>query len=146
MDAPWLDLAEEYLGEHELAGVNNNNQFILDCFNYTSYKASCDEIHWCAAAQCRFLEETGYESTGRADAASFLTYGTSCSPRRGAIVVFQWENGSYHVTCMKDLSLWATQSLVGCVGGNQSHRMKLSYYDRKYIKAIRWPITKGKNL
>jgi uncharacterized protein (TIGR02594 family) len=137
----WLLKAEKYLGECEVPGVQKNNQFILDCFKHTSYQASADEVPWCSAFMCRILEEAGMQSTGRADAKSWLNYGTECELKAGAIVVVERPDGGLHVTlCSNEL---AGQVFAG-VGGNQGDKVKVSFFKKEHIKATRWPVGKQK--
>lgn len=132
----WLDQAKRHLGEHEIAG-RTDNQFILDCFKYTGYKASHDEIAWCAAFVCRMLEESGYKSTRSAAAASFLHFGASCDLKPGAILVFKWASGHHHVTLCHHV---IDHHYVAAIGGNQSNQVKISVYPRSRVEASRWPI------
>lgn len=134
---PWLDLAKKYLGEHELAGSKDDNPFIVECFKYTTYQAIHDEVPWCAAFICKVLEDTGYKSTKSAAANSYLEYGEPCNLKPGAILVFHWPAGGQHVTiCDKIMN----DTLVTCLGGNQSDSVKDSNFNRAYIKACRWPV------
>lgn len=135
MNTPWLDLAKKYLGEHEVAG-RKDNQFILDCFKHTGYKADHDEVPWCAAFVCRVLEESGLSSTKSAAAASFEKYGTPCELKPGAVIVFKWASGGHHVTLCHHV---VDDHYVACLGGNQSDQVKISVFNRAYIVAIRWP-------
>ena len=133
---PWLTLAEKYLGEHEIAG-RKDNQFILDCFKHTGYKADHDEVPWCAAFMCRVLEESGFKSTKSAAAISFEHYGSPVDVKPGAILVFQWAGGDHHVTMVHHI---VDENYVCCIGGNQSDMVKLSVFPRNRIIACRWPV------
>lgn len=135
MSPPWLDLAVKHLGEHEILG-RKDNQFILDCFKHTSYKADHDEVPWCAAFVCRMLDEAGYKSTGSAAAVSFDKCGDPCELKPGAILVFKWASGSHHVTLCHHV---VDDNYVACLGGNQSDMVKISVIPRNRIEAIRWP-------
>lgn len=133
--APWLTTAQKYLGEHEILG-EKDNQFILDCFKYTAYKAAHDECAWCAAFIGRCLVESGFRSTGSAAAISYKEFGEPCELVPGAIVVFEWSDGSHHVTiCDHIMNL----AYVSCIGGNQSDMVKFSNFPRERIVATRWP-------
>lgn len=136
MDTPWLDLAMKHLGEHEILG-RQDNQFILDCFKYTSYKADHDEVPWCAAFICRMLDENKMKSTHSAAANSFASYGSPCDLKPGAILVFKWASGEHHVTMCHHI---VDKDYVACIGGNQSNMVKISVYNRKYIQNTRWPV------
>lgn len=133
----WLELAKKYLGEHELAGAKDDNPFIVECFKHTTYQAIHDEVPWCAAFVCKVLEDCGYKSTKSAAANSYLTYGRPTSLVPGAILVFHWPSGGQHVTFLNKV---INETLVECLGGNQSDSVKLTTFNSAYIKAIRWPL------
>ncbi len=132
---PWFVLAKKTLGEREILGTVDN-QWILDCFKHTSYKAGHDEVPWCAAFVCRMLEECGYKSTHSAAAASYDDFGLACSLKEGAIITFKWASGGRHVTICDHV---IDGQMVACIGGNQSNSVKISNYERQFIHSIRWP-------
>lgn len=134
--SPWLDIAKKYLGQHEILG-SKDNQFILDCFKHTGYKADHDEVPWCAAFVCRVLEESGYKSTKSAAAMSYESYGSPHGGEPGAILVFQWAGGGHHVTFLDHI---VDDKYVCCLGGNQSDMVKLSVFPRSSVIATRWPV------
>lgn len=127
-----LDVAKKYLGEHEILG-SKDNQFILDCFKHTGYKADHDEVPWCAAFVCRVLDECGLPSTKSAAAVSYAHYGHPSALIPGSIVVFKWASGGHHVTFCHHL---VDHDYVACIGGNQSDMVKISVFPRKYILAV----------
>lgn len=133
----WLTLAKKYLGEHEIKGAAEDNPFVIECFKHTTYHAVHDEVPWCAAFVCKVLEDSGYKSSKSAAANSYMTYGTPCDLKPGAIVVFHWPAGGQHVTICDSI---LNQSLVTCLGGNQQDSVKDSNFNREYIKACRWPV------
>jgi uncharacterized protein (TIGR02594 family) len=93
------------------------------------------ERAWCAMFVNFALNETGYKGNGRADAKSFVKYGSPSDLVYGCIVVIRHASGNHHV-CFKgpgDLYL----------GGNQDNKvslMKLKPDDQ--IIAKRWPVRK----
>jgi len=136
-ETPWLDLARSYIGQKEIAG-NADNEWIEDCFNFTSYgHADHDEVPWCAAFICRCLSESSYKHTHSALAASYKSYGEACDLKPGAIIVFRWAAGNRHVTFLDHV---IDSKYVACLGGNQNNAVKISNYERKYIEAVRWPV------
>lgn len=135
-ETPWLELAKKYLGEHEIAG-RRDNQFVLDCFKYTGYKADHDEVPWCAAFICRMLAETGYKHTHSAAAMSYADYGSPHQIIPGAIVVFKWAGGGHHVSLVHHV---IDNQYVACLGGNQSDMVKISVFPISRIVAHRWPV------
>lgn len=138
MSAPtleWMNWLEARKGMAEVPGPTDNSN-IIDMFKHTTYKASHDEVPWCAACACSALEETGYASPHSATAATFINYGTPCELIPGCIVVFKWASGEHHVTFCHHV---VDKNYVACLGGNQSNQIKISLYERKYIVATRWP-------
>lgn len=132
----WLDLARSYIGEHELSP--GDNQWIKDCFTFTSYgEAENDEVPWCAAFVCRVLAESGYATSHSALAYSYHSYGTPCEIKPGAIVVFKWASGGRHVSFIDHV---VDGQYIACTGGNQSNACKTSIFDKKYVTDVRWPV------
>jgi uncharacterized protein (TIGR02594 family) len=136
--SPWLDLAKTYLGQHEILG-SKDNQFILDCFKHTGYKAEHDEVPWCAAFICRLMDETKQKSSHSAAALSYAqpTWGTKCELTPGAIVVFKWASGGQHVAIVHHI---VDATHVACIGGNQSDMVKISVFPRSCVYSTRWPV------
>ncbi len=89
----------------------------------------------CAATACAALEESGLKSPHRADAVSFLKWGTECELKYGAIVVFEFAPGHHHVTFCESTS----GPGVTCLGGNQRSKICSAVFNTKYILAVRWP-------
>lgn len=136
-DFPWLGFMQSHLGEHELAGKDQNNPFILALFAHTTYQPSTDETPWCAAAVSAALEETGFKSTHNAAASSYEVYGKPCELKVGCVVVLQFPNGGKHVTFCN--SVMDEERFVG-LGGNQANQIKNSIFQREEIIATRWPV------
>ncbi len=136
VEPKWMEIAKSYLGQQEIAG-RQDNQFILDCFKYTGYKADHDEVPWCAAFVCRILDEAGYNHTRSAAAKSYLNYGEECFLKSGAIIVFRWAAGNRHVAFLHHI---IDSNYVACLGGNQANMVKISVFSSKFIESIRWPI------
>lgn len=134
---PWLTLAKKYLGNHEIAG-SKDNQFILDCFKHTGYKADHDEVPWCAAFICRLMDECKLGSTHSAAAVSYASHawGQASDLVPGAIVVFKWAGGGHHVSIVDHV---IDKERVACIGGNQSDMVKLSIFPRASIISVRMP-------
>jgi len=136
-NSPWFDQALKYLGQAE-DPAHHHNQFILDCFSYTSYKAASDSVAWCSAFVNRVLAESAFKGTGSAAAVSFADpgYGEACELKQGAILVFQWSNGHHHVGLCHHV---VNDDYVAVLGGNQHDRVQISVFPRKCLIAIKWP-------
>lgn len=142
----WLEHAFKDEGILEKRGGENPR--IIEMFTHTSFHAKEDEVPWCSAAVCCWLEEVMYPSTKSAAAASWLTYGQELKePKEGCICVIQQrykgtdqKTGSrsgYHV------ALWLGQDeeRVYLFGGNQSDSVKKSGFNLNSYRVLsyRWP-------
>lgn len=134
---PWLSWLNKYVGEPEYTGTTPT-AFIEECFRHTNYGS----LHGstppsCAATLCAALEESGYLSPHSARALDFTAVGLGCALKPGAIAVFQWKDGSHHVSvCQKVID----DNYAIFLNGNQGHMLQPATYARKYIIAIRWPM------
>lgn len=136
--APWLDWMLKHQGEKTQTGAKPT-PFIEEIFSHTTYgplKGVTPSS--CAAGICTALEENDFKSTKSAAAHSYVDYGTKCEVRTGAILVFEFDPGHFHVT----LALKVEGKKVVCVGANQSHFIQQSTYELKYLVASRWPVKK----
>lgn len=135
-DYPWLDWMKEHIGEVEWTG-HKPSRFVEDCFKFTSYgPLNGSTPPACAATLCRALEECGYSSSKSAAAMSYATYGMPSDLKKGAIIVFEWADGSHHVSvCYRIFD-----DMIKCIGGNQGHMIQSRNFGLKWIKAIRWPV------
>lgn len=134
---PWFTAAKKDVGQKEILG-SKDNPFIVECFKYTTYHATHDEVPWCAAYICMRLEKAGYKSTKSAAAASYDKYGTDVSLRVGAIVTIKHADGGRHVTMCYDVQ--GTKDSFLALGGNQGNSVKVSSYPKAHIVGIRWPV------
>lgn len=140
-ETPWMEWLRANIGQHEIKG-KENNPFIVNLFNYTSYQLGNDETPWCAATICAALEKNGYESPHRADAKSFDEYGEPCELEYGAIITLRHPDGSRHVTCFFS-PIPAVKSAFLGLGGNQENALKVSQYVKAEIVSVRRPVKKA---
>lgn len=134
---PWMTEAKKDIGQKEIPG-GQDNPFIVDCFKYTTYKATDDETPWCAAYVCMRLEKAGFKSTKSAAAASYDKYGMSTDLVYGSIVTIKHASGGRHVTFCYDVQP-GHDSFLG-LGGNQGDAVKVSSYPKSHIVATRLPV------
>ena len=135
--APWLDWMIEHVGEIEKSG-DKATEFDKMIFTHTNYGPLDGGVMvaGCSATACAALEINGFKSPHNAAAISFKDYGDPCELKPGCIVVFEWADGSHHVSfCYRIID----DRNVECLGGNQSHLLQVSTYNRKFILATRWP-------
>lgn len=92
---------------------------------------------WCAAFVNGILKRKGYETTGSNAVYSFYKYGSKTTdPALGDIVVF-----SGHVGFFQGFAYINGKKYVAVLGGNQSNRVKVSYYPVYKVRSYRRPLT-----
>lgn len=118
--APWMKIAESYLGVKEIRG--GENPVILKFFAEAGHKEIVeDEVAWCAAFVNAVLFEAGLHGTQNLMAKSFLNWagGTPVTePQFGDVVIFtrgKPSQGLGHTTFFLE---W-DEDTVTCLGGNQ---------------------------
>ena len=143
-DPIWLTkaliLAEEEI--KELPGDYQHHIWIIEALKYSGVSGLFlkDETSWCAAAMNYILKDCGIVGTGSAQAASFLKWGHSVSPRKGGIAVFL-SSGYYHVTIMLEEKTYELNSgpHYKCIGGNQSDAYQEGWQRASDLVDVRWP-------
>lgn len=143
----WLEQALKDDGIKEVRGGENPR--IIEMHDHCSLHAKEDEIAWCAAAVCCWLEEVGIKSTKSAAARSFLKWGTELTePKEGCICVIQQriagQDQATGSTSGFHVGLWIGQDAerVYLFGGNQSDSVKKSSFGLKSYRVCgyRWPV------
>ncbi len=141
---PWLltALADfKSFDVRERPGPNDDHPRILKYFQHTTYHGLHDEVAWCSAAVCCWLEESGWESTHSAAARSYEKFGYGIErPQPGAIAVY-WR-GASPADWRGHVGIWLARAgpesdLI--LGGNQSDAVTLRDYDRDRLLCWRWP-------
>jgi uncharacterized protein (TIGR02594 family) len=150
--APWLEIAESYVGLKEIKGVRHNPTILgwLRNFgkNIGRWGKSRDETPWCAVFVSHCLDAAGMQSTESALAASYVTYGKPSKFTPGAVIVIKRKKtgadsstgsrAGYHVGFLMRI----TRDYYVILGGNQHNRVSVRRYSRRRydVKAMRWPI------
>lgn len=94
---------------------------------------------WCAAFINGILKKKGYKTTGSNTAISFRHYGARTNnPEIGDIVVLTRKGGN-HVGFFAGFKMINGVKHVGILGGNQSNRVKVSYFPVKRVLSYRTP-------
>jgi uncharacterized protein (TIGR02594 family) len=137
---PWLVHALKDNGLKERTGPATNPR-IAEFFTHTGLGGyTPDEVPWCSAAMCTWMEESGYRSTRRANARSWSTWGDALTePRVGAIICL-WR-GDPH-SHQGHVALYASALGPGKMvlfGGNQANQVGYATYGTGRILSIRWP-------
>lgn len=138
MEIPkWMEIAEGEMGQKEVAGSKANPR-ILEYHSTTSLKATSDEVPWCSAFVNWCMKEAGEERTNKANARSWLKYGSFLNtPRYGCIVVLRRGKDpaaghvGFYITDLGDR--------IKVLGGNQGDQVKYSNYRKEDVIGYRWP-------
>lgn len=137
---PWLSRAFTDLSAdvREIPGVETHPR-ILEYHLETTLKATQDEVPWCSAAVCSWMEESGIPSTRSAAARSWMDWGvTLLKPREGCIVVF-WRGSPEDTKGHVALFLEEVGEFVRVLGGNQGDKVSIQSYNKRKVLGYRWP-------
>jgi len=132
-DTPWLTIAKQELGVHEIDGAGIEPR-IVEYHLATTLGATDDAVPWCASFVSWCLQKAGAKSTRSARAASYATYGTPVGPEIGAVVVTKRKGGN-HVGFLVEKTPFGVKLL----GGNQSDMVCIKEFADSQVIAIRWP-------
>ena len=141
--APWLSWMRARIGAPEITGEKATD-FDNEVFSHTSY-GNLNGIMQagCAATACAALEESGYKSPHNAAADSFRTFGEESPLIPGCVIGFNWkEQKGVHADHVSFLDHVMSDGSLACLGGNQSHQVKVSVFSAKYIDFVRFPVEK----
>lgn len=93
-------------------------------------KVNPARVPWCAAFVNGILRAAGHSGSGSNKAISFAKYKRPTrSPKRGDIVVFRSHVGFFQS--------FAGNGRVAVLGGNQSNRVKVSYFPTRSVVSYR---------
>lgn len=138
----WMKRAARDVGVREHAGAGTDPR-IAEYYAHTKLGGAPEDDHvaWCSAAMCCWMEESGYRSTQRANARSWLGWGEQLKqPRLGCVVVLYRGNpaGSLgHVGLFCELDVIRGHFML--LGGNQGNRVSFQRYPRERLIGYRWP-------
>lgn len=114
-DSSVIAKAESYIGMHE----RKNRRSIKEVT-----KIDPARVPWCAAFVNGILKQLGFSGTNSNMARSFSKYNRATkNPQKGDIVVLK-----RHVGFFKGFVKKGNKTMVAVLGGNQSNRVKISYY------------------
>lgn len=142
----WMKIANREIGQKEIAGKGNNPR-IIKYHASTTLKANSDETPWCSSFVNWVIKEAGMQGTNSAAAASWLAWGEKCSGKIGAITVIRnakaanssLTSSGNHVGFL----VRETSTYYELLGGNQSNRVRTSFYPKSSwtLRGYRWPKT-----
>lgn len=137
---PWMILARAEIGVKEVSGPGNNPK-ILGYAKDAKLEGVIgkDEVPWCAAFVGAMFSRAGFEVTARADAKSYLKWGTQLrGPVLGCVVVLnrppvEWQG---HVGFYVGRP---SAGKIRILGGNQADMVCEADFDAKRLNQYRWP-------
>jgi uncharacterized protein (TIGR02594 family) len=123
-DSLAISKAESYMGMHE----RKNRGSIKEVT-----KVDPARVPWCAAFVNGILKQLGLSGTNSNMARSFTKYNSPTkNPTKGDIVVF-----SHHVGFFEGFVKKGNRTMVAVLGGNQSNRVKVSYFPVSKVLSYR---------
>ncbi|MBX9884206.1 MAG: TIGR02594 family protein [Novosphingobium sp.] len=135
--AIWMPVAGSYLGLREIPGVEHDPR-IVEWLRLAGLPGFGDETAWCAAMVGGVLIESGFTSTRKANARSYLTYGVKLAkPRFGCIGVF--ERGANQSQGHVAFYIDSIGTAAYMLGGNQGNKVGLKPYELDDLIEWRWP-------
>jgi uncharacterized protein (TIGR02594 family) len=137
---PWLRDIRALQGIRERSGTAANHPQIVAWLKAVGLPVhlQVDETAWCAAGMHGILAAAGIKGTGRANARSYLNWGTPLLlPRVGCIAVYTRppNPAEGHVTFW--IADFGPDDL--CFGANQGNACDFGLYERSRALAYRWP-------
>jgi uncharacterized protein (TIGR02594 family) len=134
----WMHEACKMLGTKEIPG-RRHTPAIVALWEHVRVRVLDDETAWCSAFVNACLDRSGYATTGKANARSWLLYGQPCTPMYGAVTVF-WRGSPD--SWKGHVAFWLRQegSQIWVLGGNQGNRVSAAPYPAHRLLATRWPV------
>lgn len=143
-DPPWYQIAlqEKAKDIKEIRGGKDHPR-ILEYHQATTLAANDDETSWCSSFVNWCFKQAGFETTGKANARSWLTWGEKLNtPRRGCVVVF-WRESPDSWKGHVGFYVGQEGNDLLVLGGNQSdgntESVNISRYSKSRLLGYRWP-------
>lgn len=135
-NAPWMEIAEGYLGTKEIVG-RAHNPVVVEFFAKAGHpEIKDDETAWCSAFVNAVLYEAGIKGTQNLLARSWLNWGVkTTAPRYGDIVIMRRGNSSWQGHVFFFLAM--DDNFVYGLGGNQSNAVTKAKFRRSEILGYR---------
>jgi uncharacterized protein (TIGR02594 family) len=137
---PWMKVAFSELGQREVPGARNNPR-ILDYLRVVRL-GKWDETPWCSAFANWCMARAGVPGSGRANARSWLGWGSAMSAGRfGCVTVLRRTSNP----ALGHVGFWVGErpGEVVLLGGNQSDSVCVKAYPRWRLVGFRWPLVTG---
>ncbi len=137
----WMHMAisELNLGVREKAGAAHNSR-ILEYHQATNHGATRDENAWCSSFANWCIQRSGLSGTRKANARSWLGWGTELNkPRYGCVTVLWRESkNSWKGHVGFYIGHRDTNNIL-LLGGNQGNAVKIASYKASRLLSYRWP-------
>jgi uncharacterized protein (TIGR02594 family) len=138
----WISIAEEELGEKEIAGKQHNPR-ILEYHATTRRRPKKDESPWCASYVNWVLKQSGYEGAGSSWSHDWKVWGDGLlKPAVGSVAFIDWgkvdptKSGFGHVGFVVGKT---AKNRIVLLGGNQSDQVRYTAFKESHIQAYRVP-------
>jgi uncharacterized protein (TIGR02594 family) len=138
----WISVAEEELGEKEIATRKENNPRILE-YHATTSGAKTDESPWCASFVNWVLEQSGFDGAGSAATHKWKKWGDGLAqPAVGSVAFIDWgkvdpaKHGKGHVGFVVGKT---AKGRIVLLGGNQSNQVRYTAFKESLIQTYRVP-------
>lgn len=138
MNIELVQEAIQYVGVREIPG-RKHNDVIVEWTNRILDWAFDDEIPWCSTFLAAMAEDAGLESSGKANARSWLEVGTAVdTPVISDIVIF-WRDSPNSWKGHAGIFMGYTKDKkhIAVLGGNQSDEVNVSLYAASRVLGFR---------
>lgn len=122
-----VQVASNYVGLTSWA----NRKDLINLFSVTKQAIDPARTPWCAAFANAILAKIGIHGTDSLQAGSFASWGRhTATPKKNDIVLlsFGHRHGIDHVGFYVESITMSGTHYIGVLGGNQSHRVQVSYF------------------
>lgn len=138
MDAArWMAIAARELGVGEIAGPADNPR-ILEYHRHTGLSADDDETPWCSAFANWVMAQIQVAGTGKANARSWLDWGSPCEPSHGAVAIL-WRGDPKGWQGHVGFVVTNDKEFVWLLGGNQGDAVTVARFPINRVLGCRWP-------
>jgi len=132
------ELAQSYVGTREIPGAEDN-PLIVSWLRMAEPWVSDDETAWCSAFVGAMAELTGYETTGKLNARSWLEAGDGIElrdARPGDVAVF-WRSSPASWKGHVGFFVEQDGDKIKVLGGNQGNKVSIASYPRTRLLGVR---------
>lgn len=137
---PWMTIARHLLGAREISG-RTDNPLVVEMFRLSGHRdVKNDETPWCAAFVGACLALSGFGSTKRLNARSYLDFGRRLSQPRPGCVVVLWRGSPDAASGHVGFFDHSSNGRIYLLGGNQGDAVSIQGYPESRLLGYRWPV------